>query len=253
MRRAKSRGGTVFCLKGDVKMAHRRCKVREEDHGYQACQLGPDTLWLNLVGTFGVGTAAYWWARLMGGIAMAALYLQQDHWTWQLLFADDLHWAAGGSMGPLNLLLLVFFMVVAGVPFSWTKFRGGHSVEWVGYWVDYSRFEAGISEARANWIMKWIQRTLSDGAVLVRSLGEALGRFGFTAGALEHLRPFLGPLYAWQAAMPKGAFLQLPVMIKIILRYLLNQLQGRGPLQGGLRHGQRRGRRRLPGRRKGGR
>ena len=59
MRHARDVGGTVFGLKGDVKMAHRRCKIRREDHGFQACQLREDTVWLNEVRTFGVGTAAY--------------------------------------------------------------------------------------------------------------------------------------------------------------------------------------------------
>ena len=54
------RGGTHFSLKGDVRSAHRRVKNRRKDHGRQACQLKPPYLWLNQVGTFGIGSAAYW-------------------------------------------------------------------------------------------------------------------------------------------------------------------------------------------------
>ena len=50
----------LFGRKGDVKLAHRRCKIRRCDHGYQACQLDQDTVWIDEVLTFGVGTAAYY-------------------------------------------------------------------------------------------------------------------------------------------------------------------------------------------------
>ena len=101
-------------------------------------------------------------------------------------------------------------------------------MDWVGFWVDYTRLETGLSEVRAMWLAKWIRATLPEGSVLVRAFGEALGRFGFASGALDYIRPFLGPLYAWYSAVPNRAFLELPVMVRTILRNLLGQLlQGR--------------------------
>jgi hypothetical protein len=224
MRQARKQGLSLLGLKGDVSKAHRRCRVREQDHCYQVCQLRPETLWLNLVGTFGVGTASYWWSRLMGAAARGALYLQLDHWSWQLVFADDLHWLAGGGDGPLNLLLYVLFLVIVGTPFSWRKFKGGLTLDWVGYWLDYTKFQAGLSDSRARWLLGWIDATLAEGSILVRAFSEALGRLGFAAGALPSFRPFLGPLYAWSAAVPGGAFVEVPIMVKIILRYLRGQI-----------------------------
>jgi len=49
-------------------------------------------------------------------------------------------------------------------------------------------------------------------------------RLGFASGAIDHLRPFLGPLYAWAAVMPPGAYVKLPVLVKIILRYIEEEL-----------------------------
>ena len=60
--------------------------------------------------------------------------------------------------------------------------------------------------------------------VLVRDFVATLGRFGFSAGALPHFRPFLGPLHAWAASVPGGAFLDAPIAIKVILSYLASQL-----------------------------
>ena len=59
--------GISFALTGDVKRAHRLVKVAEEDWGLQACRTnanGCGHLWLNLVGTFGVSSAAYHWEGL---------------------------------------------------------------------------------------------------------------------------------------------------------------------------------------------
>ena len=98
-------------------------------------------------------------------------------------------------------------------------------MEWLGYWLDYGRFRLGISEGRAQWLVKWITDTLTRGSVLVSNLSAALGRLGFAAGVLEWDRPFLGPIYAWSATVPASAYLQLPVLIKLILEHFRHRLQ----------------------------
>ena len=57
--------GTHFSLQADVKMAHRRFLHRPGDHGLLACRLHPGSVWINRVGTFGVGSAGYWWSSLL--------------------------------------------------------------------------------------------------------------------------------------------------------------------------------------------
>ena len=56
----------------------------------QAAEDLQDEVWLNCVGTFGVGSAGYWWSR--GGAAL----LRVSHYCagpsnalWALLYADD--------------------------------------------------------------------------------------------------------------------------------------------------------------------
>ena len=155
------------------------------------------------MGTFGIGSAAYWWSRLIGGPCRLVFYILGQRWFWQLLFADDFQWSAGGPEAPINLLSSILLLVVLGVPFTWTKFRGGTEVDWVGYWMDYAKFETGLSESRASWIKDWLERKLEDGAVPITEFREGLGRLGFAAGAVEFWRPFLGPLYAWVSVMPR--------------------------------------------------
>ena len=110
-------------------------------------------MWINRVGTFGIESAAYWWCRLSSGIARAALSLLGRAYTWQLIFADDLLWTSHGPDKYLDILKVLLFWVMVGTPFSWKKVRGGLSLDWIGYWLDYSRFELGISESRAGWLI----------------------------------------------------------------------------------------------------
>ena len=53
---------------------------------------------------------------------------------------------------------------------------------------------------------------------------EVLGRLGFAANALVHIRPWLAPMYAWIASTPPTAYLPLPVLIKLIFRMLIETL-----------------------------
>jgi hypothetical protein len=216
--------GVHFALKADIAQAHRRFRNREQDWGLQACRLRPGTLWVNRVGTFGVGSACYWWSRLAALLARFALYMLEDaHW-WQLIFADDLKWNAHGPRKYEHLLCGLLAWVLVGAPFAWRKCRGGIEIDWVGYWIDYGRFELGISESRSAWLTKWLGEILDTGAVLIRRLVEGLGRLGFAAGVLEWHRPFLAPLYAWTAAAPHGAYLPLPPMVALVLSHLRGRL-----------------------------
>ena len=83
--------GIFFALTGDVKRAHRLVKVAEEDWGLQACRTnanGPGQFWLNLVGTFGVSSAAYHWARLMAGLGRLGYYALGKAGVQQLVYVD---------------------------------------------------------------------------------------------------------------------------------------------------------------------
>jgi len=213
-----------FVLKADVGKAHRRFLNRREDWGLQACRLRPGHLWINRVGTFGVGTACYWWGRLAAALDRITWLCCPMEEIWQLIYADDLFWAAAGPTRYTDILAFLLLWVVMGTPIKWKKCQGGIEVEWLGYWVDYGRFQLGISEARAAWLVQWLRRALEQGTVLVSTLVAVLGRLGFAAGVLEWDRPFLGPLYAWTSAVPASAFVRLPVLVRLILEYLAQRL-----------------------------
>ena len=47
----------AIALVGDFRKAHRRVRVRQRDHGFQACRTRPGWIWVNAVGTYGVVSA----------------------------------------------------------------------------------------------------------------------------------------------------------------------------------------------------
>ena len=136
------------------------------------------------------------------------------------MFSDDYKWVATGPGALHNLLLSVFILDLLGVPLSYEKVSGGFELEWVGYALDYSRFQAGISESRAQWLETWLHATLKEDGILVSDLVSVLGRLGFAAGPLERVRPFLSLLYSWVAAVPSNAKLKPPEGVRLVLEWL---------------------------------
>ena len=42
----------------------------------------------------------------------------------------------------------------------------------------------------------------------------------FATLPIEHVRPFLGPVFAWVSKSPDGAYVKLPKMITLIFKFL---------------------------------
>ena len=90
----------------------------------------------------------------------------------------------------------------------------------VGYYESIREWTLGVSETRRLWVHKKALDLSRGERIRVRELREALGRFGFVAGPLRNIRPFLGPLYAWAGALPPGAKASLPLFCRISARVL---------------------------------
>ena len=142
-----------------------------------------------------------------------------------LLYSDD-EWLVGRTdRYEVGLLLHLLVLDIIGAPIAWHKVGGGVQSDWVGYYLDVGRFEIGISESRAAWCVHWLEDKAREKAVRLGELREGLGRLQFVAGPLEHLRPFLGPLYAWASGGPRYAKPKLPIMILLILKFLAEELK----------------------------
>jgi hypothetical protein len=157
-----------------------------------------------------------------------------------LLFSDDFLFLADSKPQVEAIGLALFMMAVVGIPFRWKKFKGGTEVGWIGYWMDVRAFRVGISETWAAWLTTWLRTQVERGQVDMRDMKAVLGRLCFAMAPLEHLRPFLAPIYAWVAAVGSGIGysraasskgplrVPLPWSLRFLFTYLAEKLSGDG-------------------------
>ena len=217
----------MICLAADIEKAHRRFLHKQEDLGYLGCRAGETgPVWVNRVGTFGVATAPYHFARLAGLIGRFVVRLLGQDQAYQFLYADDLKWTAAGENKYHVIWVLVLAWIMAGSPFKWAKFRGGVCVEYVGFFLDYWRFEIGLSDRRCSWLIDWVQAVHDNqGLVHHRSFVEFLGRLVYSSQVLPWLKCFLAPLYAWKGAMAPNTVGKVPRTVCLVLRYVKGLLE----------------------------
>ena len=92
------RQSAVMCepplaVSADVKAAHRLLLHRKSDWALLACRASSedDVVWINKVGTFGISSTSYWWARLFGIIGRTVARCLLQHAFYQFVYVDDLH------------------------------------------------------------------------------------------------------------------------------------------------------------------
>ena len=83
----------------------------------------------------------------------------------------------------------------------------------------------GISSRRAEWFARWTEKTVNSTTVNIASFEEGFGRVMFVAGALEHERPFLCPLYRFISIHPRNVTQKVPPYVTFIPRYLSAEIK----------------------------
>ena len=227
LREARARKALLFSLLGDFKGAHRCVKILESEWGMLACRLGPDSVWVNKVGTFGCSSAAYWWGRLAGALTRGIHgLLGQEHMVDLLLFADDINMLLDGPADRKSAVLAIFYFIIFGAPLKWAKCRGGFSVDWVGLFLCMKEYSVGLSASRADWMVAWLAKILAAGRVATREMAGGLGRLNFAATALIYEKAFLGILYLWVSAILRGAaeVVSIPWAVRLILTWIHRRL-----------------------------
>lgn len=233
LRRNRERGVIPISILADFSKAHRLVKIIPEEWGMLGCKLRSNTTWLNRVGTFGVGSAAYWWARLAGGLLRCIYGILNEDWPFEaLLFADDLDFEAEDERERTAVVLAIFIMICLGAPMKAAKFRGGFRVQWIGLYFDNKTFSLGLSPSRAKWLADWIEEKLKEGKIHVREMAGGLGRINFAASALFHERAWLGPIYSWTSAILRAdrAIVVIPWAIRLFLHWIGHRIRNGGEL-----------------------
>ena len=76
---------------------------------------------------------------------------------------------------------------------KWPNVKGGCRFQWVGYWIDQSKYKVSVSKNRITWMLEWSDAVLDDKVPTV-DFDSGLGRLSFICGALAYDRPFLAAL-----------------------------------------------------------
>ena len=229
---------SLFTISADIASAHRLVKIRKRDWPLLGCRARADskTIWLNCVGTFGSSSAPYYWSRLFGLVGRLVSFMMLRAFTLQIIYVDDMHIATVGQDKFTRLWMLLVAYEMLGAPFSYKKFRGGLSAEFVGYFLDYREVAVGIVVRRGTWLSDFIGEMSQSGfTVSMRLFAEFLGRLGFVARVLTWLKPFLAPLYSWSAALDGGTVATAPKLVRVVLVFITrgNSTAGSSPFPAG--------------------
>ena len=168
------------------------------------------------------------WSRLgSAGCRLVHYVLGHLYPLWLLLYADDGDTTGIGPKKFQSLCLGFMVLEVLGFPIAYHKVTGGVNYEWVGYWMDVSRFEVGLSVRRADWVIRWLRDRAAEGSSYGTGFRQGVGRLGFAASALEYLLPFLGPIFAWAAACPVASRVRLPAMVRLLFLWMADEVEAR--------------------------
>lgn len=232
----------IVALVVDVEKAHQQIPISELDWRHVGCSAeempsDPALLqsWpivLKTVGTYGVASASWHWARVASLFQRIAYYLCGMLYLFR--FADDFMLLASRGQSTSYTRPILRFIALCGlfdIPLKWKKTRGGRSSEFVGYLFLWESLEGGMADRRAAWLCNWARTTAANGIIVGRDLRAALGRFAFSAALLRYLLPFLGPLYSWLAVIEDSSAIPLPFALVQILRWIADKVQ-QNPLVG---------------------
>ena len=108
----------------DKKQARKLVRVLQKDWKYQcsklsASSLGPAIYAANETGTYGVGSAQFWWGRVAGllGRTMVRLGLT----LWVLTYVDHDLFVLQRDSAPLHAGAILLFLCVLRLPIAWKK------------------------------------------------------------------------------------------------------------------------------------
>ena len=221
-------------LAADVESAHRIIPNQQVDWKKQACWIG-ERLLANTSGTYGVGSAGYWWARLGAGTVRMLHYTLGARFTiWLLLFADDFNLMVMGQRFTFAFMAFLLLLEIFDIPMALKKLKGGNVYPWIGYEVTLSPASLGISGSRAEWIQKFCGDIIRSQMIVPAEFGQGLGRMGFVVAALTYEKAFLAPLYAYAAVWREVRAVPAPLFLLMILRWIAERVALRRSLPCGM-------------------
>ena len=189
---------TAFTL--DVSKAHRRIKIATSDQGL-LCFWYQGVLFKSLTLNFGARASGYFWSRVAGLMVRTFHHmLHVRHALFQ--YVDDLLVLLESTTSPIWIGILTITCQILGIPMSWHKTDWGHSVTWIGWNINVSRWVVSITAGKRDKILSQINQLLKTSRCELQILESLTGRLLWVSSLWECLRPLLGPLYHAMMTIP---------------------------------------------------
>ena len=102
-------------------------------------------IWINLVGTYGLASAQYYWGR-MAGLILRLLYniapvwdtWDPKFWRWLIVYVDDLPAFIHLAVFWEEATVILIFLEIIGAPINYKKVHVGLRNVFVGFHIDLS-------------------------------------------------------------------------------------------------------------------
>jgi hypothetical protein len=171
----------VTYFKADVTKAHRRIKVRKRDWKYQAASI-KNQIWLNLVGTYGIASAQYYWGRLAALIVRLTYELSAD-FLWVMVYVDDFMLVLPEDTEEDLIVVFLLFLLMIGCPISWKKNRRGVENTWLGFAVNSHSGLAWLPDIKKDSVTEILTALEAGETFKAKKILEALGLLQWAATA----------------------------------------------------------------------
>ena len=178
----------------DVEAAHKRVKIRPEEHGLLLFRVGGKTFYFKVC-HFGGRFSAYWWGRtaaLLIRVLHKAIYIEHGGW----IFVDDFLWALKSSVAPLMASFVCFLLIAMGCPISWAKAKLGTNITWIGWSLNFRLGTVSATESKVQALMDFLDRFAAGGKKQSRSSIETgVGLAMWLAALIRNIKPWLSVFY----------------------------------------------------------
>ena len=197
-------------------------------------------IWINLVGTYGLASAQFYWGR-MAGLILRLLYnlapvwdtWDPQFWRWLIVYVDDLLAFIHLAIFWEEATVILVFLEIIGAPINYKKVHVGLRNVFVGFHIDCHLHHYALTQVKLDMLLD-ISRTIdSEETVAIDLIRSYTHKSAWAVQISEPLRPFLQPLFTFINAtkeMPDMHRVIVPDLCRFVNRFLAKHWGARSPI-----------------------
>ena len=157
----------------DIKAAHKRICIREEEHGLLGFTL-QGKLYFYRVAPFGATFSASWWARLGGWMLRFFHFL--IWWAHvALLYVDDFLFFQSMMSMPLSAAMMCIMCQLTNIPVSWQKCELAFTIQWIGWKIHLRSGFIEIPQPKIDKFLGYLRTIGRSSRTSKRNLEKLIG------------------------------------------------------------------------------